>query len=87
MVFMKNCAFILTYLNFSHLQSILHLMQYTDQDIFFHYSKQFLSSLTLIPFSASAIFVSPLPHQQNVSLSGLFYLGKPKKKVTWGEIG
>ena len=32
--FIKNCVFILTYLNFSHLQSILYLMQYTYQDFF-----------------------------------------------------
>ena len=65
-LFIKNCVFILTLLNFSHLQSTLHLMQYTYQD-FFHCSKQFLNSSILMHFSASAI-VSPLPHQQNVSL-------------------
>ena len=32
--FIKNCVFILTCLNFSHLQSPLHLMQYTYQDLF-----------------------------------------------------
>ena len=31
---LKNCVFILTCLNFSHLQSTLHLMQYTYRDIF-----------------------------------------------------
>ena len=30
----KNCVFILTCLNFSHLQSTLHLMQYTYRNIF-----------------------------------------------------
>ena len=30
----KNCVFILTCLNFSHLQSPLHLMHYTDEDVF-----------------------------------------------------
>ena len=34
-LFIKNCVFILTRLNLSHLQSTLHLMQYTYQDIFF----------------------------------------------------
>ena len=52
----KNCVFILTCLNFSHLQSTLHLMQYTYRDTFFHCSKQFLNSSILIPFSASAVF-------------------------------
>ena len=31
---LKNCVFILTCLNFNHLQSILHLMQYTNWDFF-----------------------------------------------------
>ena len=39
-----------------------------------------------MPFSASAIFVSPLPHQQSVSLWGHFSYGKTTKKVSWGEI-
>ena len=34
-LFIKNCAFILTCLNFSSLQSTLHLMQYTYQEAFF----------------------------------------------------
>ena len=33
-LFIKNCLFILTCLNVSHLQSTLHLMQYTYQDLF-----------------------------------------------------
>ena len=33
-VFIKNCVFILTCLNFSHLQSTLYLMQYTYRDVF-----------------------------------------------------
>ena len=49
----KNCVVILT----------IHLLR-----CFFHYSKQFLKSLILMPFSASAVCVSLLPHQQNVSL-------------------
>ena len=32
--FIKNCEFILTCLNFSNLQSTLHLMQYTYWDFF-----------------------------------------------------
>ena len=30
----KKCVFTLTCLNFSHLQTTLHLMQYTYQDVF-----------------------------------------------------
>ena len=33
-LFLKSCVFILTCLNFSHLQSTLYLMQYTYQDLF-----------------------------------------------------
>ena len=33
-LFIKKCVFILTCLNFSHLQSTLHLMHYTYQDVF-----------------------------------------------------
>ena len=54
--------------------------------LFFYCSKQFLNSLILMPFGASAFFfVPPLPHWQNVSLWGLFHPGKQKEKVTWGE--
>ena len=35
MKFINNCVFILTGLNFGHLQSVLHWMQHTYQDIFF----------------------------------------------------
>ena len=54
------------------LQSTLHLMQYTYQDIFSNCSKQFWTHgfwclLVLLPF-----FVSCLPHQQNFSIWGLF---------------
>ena len=44
----------------------------------FHCSKQFLN-LFLMPSSASAIFVSPSPHWQIVSLWGLSSSGKTKK--------
>ena len=77
----KKRVFILTCLNFSHLQSILHLMQYTYVDIFSttqnsFWTRQFWCLLVLLPF-----FVSPLPHWQNVSLGGFFHMGKWKKKL------
>ena len=83
----KNCVFILTCLNFSHLQSTLHLMQYTYQGVFStaqnsFWTRQFWCLLVLLPF-----FVSPLPHQQNTSLWGLFSSGETKKKVSEGEMG
>ena len=74
----KNCVFILTCLNFSHLQGTLHSMQYTYQDIFpiapnSFWTRQFwyLSVLLLC-------FVSTLPHWQNMSLSGLFFIWENK---------
>ena len=51
MKFINNCVFILTGLNFGHLQSVLHWMQHTYQDIFSHCSKWVLR-----PLSASDIF-------------------------------
>ena len=46
---------------------------------FFHCSKPFLNSLILLPLSASAVFVSTLPHRQNVSLWELISSSKTKK--------
>ena len=50
----------------------------------FHCSKQFLNLLILMPFSASAV-VSPPPHQQDISLWGLFHPEKQTKKSHLGE--
>ena len=84
-LFIKYCVFILTYLNFSYLQSTLHLMQYTHQDVFSTAHSSFWTHqcwclLVLLPF-----FVLPLPHQQNISLWGLFS-SKQTKKVAGGKI-
>ena len=88
-LFIKNCVFILTYLNFCHLQSTLHLTQYTYQYDFFtarnsFWTRWFWCLLVLLLF-----FLSPLPHQQNVSLWGLFSSGETnkQKRVVQGEIG
>ena len=80
----KNCVFILMYLNFKHLQNTLHWMQYTYWDIFCtaqnsFWTRQFWRLLELLPF-----FVSPLPHQQNFSLWGYFSFGETKKML-FGE--
>ena len=53
----KNCVFILMCLNFSHLQSTIHLIQYSYRDIFFHCLNQFLNSSILMPFCTSAGFL------------------------------
>ena len=45
-----------------------------------------LNSSILTPFSASAIFFSPLPHQQNVSLRGILSSRETKKKFLGSKI-
>ena len=84
---MKNCVFTLTWLNFSHLQSTVHLMQYIYRDIFFH-----CSVFELVDFDAFRyfchLFVTSLPHQYNVSLWGLFSsreTNKQKSSSGWTE--
>ena len=65
-------------------------MQNTYWEVFFHCSKPFFNSLILITFSVSAIFVSPLPHWQNVSLWRLSFIwGNTKRSlgVRSGELG
>ena len=84
-LFIKTCVFSLICLNFSHLRSILHLMQYTYQDVFrtaenSSWTHRFWCLLVFLLF-----FVSFLPHGQNVSLWGLFSSGETKK-VTRGKI-
>ena len=84
-VFIKNCVFILKCLNFSHLQSTLHLIQYTYWDVFSivlnsFWTCRFWCLLVLLLF-----FVLPLPRWQNVSLWRLFS-SRETKKVTLGEI-
>ena len=82
----KTCVFILTCLNFSHLQSTLHLTKYTIWDIFSTAQNSF-SPLQLLCLLVLLLFlVSPLPPQQNISLWGLFSPGKQKQKATQGEI-
>ena len=75
-LFIKNCVFILTRLNFSHLQSTLHSMQYTYRDVFLYCSQQFLNSLIWMPFSASAIFYfTSFTSAKHFSLRTSFILG------------
>ena len=76
----KNCIFILIYLNLSHLKITIHLMQYTYWDIFStvqnSFWTQFWCLLELLPF----LKISPLPHHWHIFLWGLFWGNK--KKVT-----
>ena len=83
---LKNCVLSLSHLNFSHLQSTLRLMQYTYWVVFStaqnsFWTHRFLYHPVLLPF-----FISPLPHQQNISLWELFSTGKTKK-VAQHEFG
>ena len=60
-------------------------MQYTYQDVFSTAQNSFWTHwfwclLVLLP-----VFVSPLPHQQNVSLWGVFSSRETKEKVTRGD--
>ena len=79
----KNCAFTLTCLNFSHLQSPLHLMQYTYQDFFPTVQNSFCTCQFGCLLVLLLFFVSPLPHQQNVSL---WLSSRETKKGRLGEI-
>ena len=83
----KNCTFILTCLNFSHLQSALHLMQYTYWDPppttawNSFWTRWFWCLLVLLPFFC---FTSSMLTKR-FSLRTFFYPGK-QKKVVQGEI-
>ena len=79
----KNCVFILTCLNFSHLQSTLHLMQYTcNMEMFFPLLKT-VSGL----IDSDAFLVTPTFCFTFSTTARLFHPGKQTKEVTWGEIG
>ena len=76
----KKCVFILTCLNFSHLQSTLYVMQYTYWDVSPTVKTVFELVHTDV-FLCFCHFFSPLPHQQNVFLWGLLHLEETKKKL------
>ena len=78
-LFIKNCVFILTCLNFNNLQSTLHLMQYTNWDIFSSAQNSFWTCWFWCLLVLLLFFVLPLPHWQNVSLWGLFSTWETKK--------
>ena len=64
-LFTKNCVFILTCLNFSHLQSTLHLMQSTYWNIF-----------PLLKIVLNSLIFMPLSWHFFVCLFHLFHIGK-----------
>ena len=83
-LFIKNCVLILTCLNFSHLQSTLHLMQYlsrrfsTAQNSFWTW---FWGLLVLL-----LLCVSPCPSAKCFPFRTFFIQGN-KEKVTRNKIG
>ena len=81
----QSRVFILTCLNFSHLQSTVHLMQYAILSLFSYCSKQFLNSPILMLFSASAVFC--FTSSSKLFPLRTFFTRVNKKIVAWGEIG
>ena len=83
-LFIRHCVFILTCGHATHLQSVEPFHATHLSGLVSHSWKQLLRLLTSMPFSASAVFVclfvSPLPHRQNVSLGGIFSSGETKQK-------
>ena len=84
-LFIKERILILRCLNFSHLQSPLHLVQSTYWDPFSTAQNSFLTLQFWCLLVLLLLFVSSHPHQQNVAFSKLFLPGK-QKKVAWVEI-
>ena len=85
-LFIKHCVFICMCLNFSHLQSTLHLVN-TPIKTFFHCSKQFFNSFTLMPFSASAVLCYTSSTLSGfVFLWGLFNWGNKNVAQGWDRV-
>ena len=87
-LFTKNCVFILTCLNFSHLQSTLHLMQSTYWNIF-PLLKIVLNSLILMPFFPGIFLFVCFTSSTLAKRFPLrtFFIWRDKKYVAQDEIG
>ena len=86
-LFIKNCVFILTCLNFSHLQSALHLMQYTYPDVFSTAQNRFWTRQFWCLFEASSCFCCFLLHLFHISKMFPFedfFLSEETKKYCTG---
>ena len=84
-LFIKNCVFILTCLNFSHLQNTLRLMQCTYWDMFYIAQTSFWTCrvwclLVLLPFLFHLFHMGKM-----FPFEDLFHTGKQTKKVTRGQ--
>ena len=81
----KTCVFVLTCLNFSHLQSTLHPMQYTPRD-FLATAQNSFELMILMPFNASALFCFISSTLANHFPLRTFFIWGNEKNVTRGEI-
>ena len=84
-LFIKNCVFILTCFNFSHLQSTLHVMQYTYLDVFSTAPNCFwiLKSLWVL-----LLFLFHLFHIcKTFTFEDFFHLGKHEKAAQGNSEG
>ena len=77
-LFIKNCVFILTCLNFSHISSIPHSMQYTYWDIF-STPKTVLNLWISMPSSASTVFFHFFYISKTFPFEDFFIQGNKKK--------
>ena len=87
-IYLKICVFILTYLNFSHLQSILHLMQSIHLLRLISTAQKFFNLLILMLFSASAILFHLFHIDKTFPFEDFFHPRKQKKllraSLGWG---
>ena len=82
----KNSVFILTCLNFSHLQSTLHLMQYTYWDIFCTAQNSFWTCWFWCLLVFVLFFVSTPPHQQSILKTFFHQRNKQKIHSGWDKV-
>ena len=74
--FIKSCVFILTCLNFSTLQNLLHWVQQTYRDGFSHCSRQFLDSSILMPLALLPFLFQLFHISKTFPLEDSFHPGK-----------
>ena len=84
---LKNCIFTLTYLNFSNLQSTIHLMPYTYQDSFSPLLKLVFYSSYFMLFSASAVFCFTSSTSAKCFPLRTFFIQRNKKKLLRARCG
>ena len=86
LIYKKKCIYSYMF-KLSHLQSTLHLMQYTYRDVFSTAQNRFLNFSILMPFSTSVLFCFISSISVNISLWGLFSSGETKKSHSeWDQV-